>query len=395
MRDREGLGAPRVVLVVNQDWFFLSHRLPIARGARDAGAAVTIVAGDTGQGAAIRAAGFDFVPLPISRKGISPWAEWVTLRFLRRTYKRLRPDLVHHVTLKPVIYGSLAARAVGNVAVVNALSGMGYAFSSNNLRARVLRPLLRRLLRLTLKYRGNRVILQNPEDLSDLKRMGAVRPEHVVVIRGVGVDAAQFQVTPERPGIPIVLLAARMLWDKGIHEFVEAARSLRTRGVPCRFVLVGEPDTGNPSAVPAERLRAWVREDVVEWWGQRADMPEVLAQASIVVLPTVYGEGVPKVLLEAAACGRPIVATDTRGCREIVRPGINGALVPPRDATALADAINSLLVSPDLRARYGRAGRDIAVREFAEEDSVRQTLDVYRSALGGRWPQAEAANARL
>jgi glycosyltransferase involved in cell wall biosynthesis len=373
----------RLVITVNQDWFFLSHRLPIARAARDAGAHVLVVAGDSGKGTAIRAEGFEFIALPIARRGLNPIQDLRTLWFLKRTYQRLRPKLVHHVTIKPVLYGSIAARLVGGIAVVNAVSGLGYAFMSRDRRARAIRPFVRALYRIALGRPNSRTIFQNPDDLSDVVKMGAVQPRHAVLIRGAGVDCARFRPAPEPSGLPIVLLASRMLWDKGVKEFVEAAGIIRGHDKTARFVLVGAPDVGNPSAIPVEQLEAWTREGVVEWWGQRDDMPEVLAQASVVALPTLYGEGVPKVLLEAAASGRPIVATDVRGCREIVRPGVNGLLVAPRNSMSLADALRDLLSSPELRMRLGRAGREIALAEFAEEGVVERTLGVYRELLGG------------
>jgi len=375
----------RVVIVVNQDWFFLSHRLPLARAVRDAGAEVVIVAGDSGKGEVIRAEGLGFLPLPISRKGLNPAEELHTLWFLRRTYDRLKPDLVHHVTIKPVLYGTIAARIVGGMAVINAVSGLGYPFTSSDPSARAIRPVLKGLYRLALGHPGSRTIFQNPEDLSDLVKMGIVKRDQAFLIRGSGVDCSRFRLAPEPAGPPIVLLAARMLWDKGVERFVEAARLIRAEDPTPRFVLVGEPDSGNRNAIPISRLDSWSREGVVEWWGHRDDMPLILSRAAVVVLPTTYGEGVPKILLEAAASGRPIVATDVRGCREIARPGVNGILVPPRDTENLAKAIRALLASPELRAQFSRAGRHIALTEFAEEIVVSRTLDVYRELLGQRW----------
>jgi len=241
---------------------------------------------------------------------------------------------------------------------------------------------------MALSHPRSRTIFQNPDDRADFTRMGLVHQDVSVVIRGSGVDCAAFLVAPEPAGVPVVVLPARMLWDKGVREFVEAAHLLRAAGREARFVLVGAPDTGNREAIPVERLDAWTREGPVEWWGHRRDMAAVLAGASVVVLPT-YGEGLPKVLVEAGAAGRPIVATDVRGCREVVRPGVNGLLVPARDSTALARAIERLLQSPELRARLGRAGRLLAETEFAESVVVRQTLAVYRQLLDGRWPAVE------
>ena len=374
----------RVLLVTNQDWFFLSHRLALARALRDGGNEVVVVAGDTGKGEAVRRAGFHFTPLPISRAGVDPRRELGTVTFLARLYRRLRPDLVHHVSLKAVLYGSLAARFAGDVAVVNTLSGLGYAFTSREARARLARLFVHLLCRVTLTRPRSCTIFQNPEDRDDFVRLGLVPAARAGVIRGSGVDCSVFRPAPEPPGDPIVMLPSRMLWDKGVQEFVDAARSIRSHGGKARFVLVGAPDYGNPRAVPAAQLEAWGQDGAVEWWGHREDMPAVLSQAGIVVLPTAYGEGVPKVLIEAAACGRPIVTSDARGCREIARAGVNGLLVAPGDSPGLARAIDILLASPDLRRQFGAAGREIALAEFTEETVVAQTLAVYRDLLDTR-----------
>lgn len=371
----------RLLFVVNSDWFFLSHRLPLAIGAREAGLEVSVVAGNTGKSREIVDRGFSFVSLPISRGGTNPIADAQTLFFLIRLYRRLRPALVHHVTVKPIVYGSLAARLVRGVAVVNAVSGLAYTFSSDRLHARVLRPLVTALYRLALSDRRTRIIFQNPNDRDDLVRMKVVRPEQAVLIRGSGVDCSVFVPSPEPPGTPVVMLPARMLLEKGIREFVEAAKLLLNSGYKARFVLVGDSDAANPGSIGRAQLEAWVRQGLVEWWGHRTDMPGVLSCATIVVLPA-YREGLPKSLLEAAACARPIVTTDTPGCREVVRPGINGLLVPARDARALAHAIGTLIQRPELRERYGRAGREIAVSEFAEQTVVKNTLALYRDLLG-------------
>lgn len=378
---------PRLLFVVNVDWFFLSHRLPLARAAREAGFEVVVAAADTGKAEAIRQEGLGFVPIPISRKSINPFNEARILVFLTRLYRRLRPDLVHHVTIKPVLYGSLVARLVGHIAVVNAVSGLGYTFSLGG-RARILRPLVKTLYSLALQSSRSRTIFQNPDDRDRFVRMGLVRREQAVLIRGSGVDCSRFRVAPEPEGDPIVMLPSRMLWDKGVGEFLEVARLVRAAHPKVRFVLVGSPDEGSSTAVPVSRLESWAREGVLEWWGHREDMPALLSQASIVVLPTTYPEGVPKVLLEAAASARAIVATDVPGCREIVRHEVNGLLVPPYDTAALARAIQVLLRSPELRERLGNTGREIAVTEFAEEIVVEQTLSLYRELLPAAWPRS-------
>lgn len=375
----------RLLFVVNRDQFFISHRLPLAAAARDAGVDVTVVAGDTGGADAIRAKGLGFVDLPISRSGTNPLTDARTVAFLIRLYRRLRPDLVHHVTVKPVVYGSLAARVVGGIAVVNAISGLAYTFSSSRLHARILRPLVKALYRLALRDPSSRTIFQNPDDRDDLIRMGIARPEQSVLIRGAGVDCAAFQPTPEPDGVPVVMLLARMLSEKGVREFAEAARNLIAAGTTAKFVLVGDVDPDNPGSIEAGELEAWVREGVVEHWGHQRDVPAVLAKATLVVLPA-YREGLPKSLLEAAACARPIVATDVPGCREIVRAGVNGLLVPARDPKSLAVAIQTLLQSGELRERFGRAGRAMVVNEFSEEIVVTKTMALYRELLRDKWP---------
>jgi len=235
------------------------------------------------------------------------------------------------------------------------------------------------------------MVFQTREDCAQFTDASVVPRSDAVIIRGAGVDVSVFRPVSEPQGEIVVLLAARMLWDKGVGEFVEAVRLLKRRGVAFRAVVVGILDEGNPRAIPESQLRAWHDEGVVEWWGRRDDMPTVLALSHIVVLPTYYGEGVPKVLLEAAASARPIVTTAIPGCRDVVRDGENGFLVPPKDPRALGDAIATLVADPGLRERFGKRGRDIAVDEFRVEKVVEETLAVYRDLLGPRWPSTPTA----
>lgn len=373
---------PKLLLTVNDAGFFLSHRLPIARAARDAGYEVHVATAPSPAVARIVAEGFAHHPVPVSRRGLNPLAELRSVAALTRLYRRLRPDIVHHVTIKPVLYGGLAARLARVPAVVSAVSGLGFMFIRQNLRHRISRLPLHALYRLALGHPHSRVIFQNPDDFDHFTAAGWVRPESGVLIKGSGVDLAAFAPAPEAHSTPIVLCAARMLWDKGIGEFVAAARDLRARGVVARFVLVGDPDPGNPTSVPPARLQAWQREGVVEVWGHRDDMAAVLQEAAVVCLPS-YREGLPKVLVEAAACARPIVATDVPGCREIARAGENALLVPVRDARALADAVARLVADPALRQRLGERGREIVEAEFSLERVVRDTLAVYAALVAG------------
>ena len=386
-------GAPRMLYVVNSDWFFLSHRLRLAQAARAAGLAVTVVAPDTGRAADILKEGFGFVRLPLCRSGTAISGELRTLAFLIRLYRRLTPDIVHHVTPKPVLYGSVAARLRGSAAVVNAITGLGYAFSSRD--RILLRHTVRLLYRLALGgISRHRAVFQNPDDRAEFLSLGLVPEHQTALIRGAGVDCAEFHPTPEPDGTPVVLLASRMIWDKGIREFVEAARLVNRPARRARFRLVGASDSQNPTAVPTAQLQAWDRDGLVEYCGHRNDMPQVLAEANLAVLPSYYREGLPKSLLEAAAAGRAVITTDAPGCREAVKPGITGLLVPPRNAEALAAAISDLLDDPSRRARMGRAGREMALGEFANEIVIRQTMAVYRDLLGARWPTPHADGHR-
>jgi glycosyltransferase involved in cell wall biosynthesis len=288
---------------------------------------------------------------------------------LTKIYKDLRPDIVHHVAVKPVIYGSIAAKLAGIRAVVNAMAGLGFLFSSEKFLARLLRPAIKFLFALLLNNDRTTVILQNPDDVEVLCGSGIVDRSRIQLIRGSGVDTNVYQRRPETDEVPVVLLASRLLWDKGIGEFVEAARTIRREGIQARFVIAGEGDDENPASISSNQLQEWSNEGNVEIWGRRTDMPAVFAGVHIVCLPTSYGEGVPKVLIEAASCGRPIVATDAPGCREIVIDGRNGILIPINDTEALASAIRKLLLS----------GRQLVKEQFSLERVNRETLAIYGS----------------
>lgn len=270
------MGKPRLLFVVNAGWVFLYSRLPLARAARDAGFEIVVAAADTGKAGAILQEGFDFVPIPFSCRGMNPLREPLSMVFLTGLYRRLRPDLIQHVTIKPVLYGSLGARLLSReLAVVNIISGLGYSFSSAK-RAIVLKPLVKALYRLALRRSRSRTIFQNPDDFEAFVDMGLVRREQAALILGSGVDCSRFRATPEPEGDPVVMLPSRMLWDKGVNEYVEAARRIREAGERARFVLVGGAGLGNPMGIPAEQVEAWVKEGIVEWWGHCEDMPQVL-----------------------------------------------------------------------------------------------------------------------
>lgn len=361
-----------LLFVVTEDWYFHSHRFDLARAAIAAGFDVSVATRVTMHARTIEEAGIRVIPFHIDRGGMNPARDFLTIAQLSWLYFRLRPDIVHHVALKPVLYGTLAARVARVRGIVNALAGLGWIFTREQTGNRGLRRMVERLLRRILG--STCVIVQNHEDEAMVANLGA---RNVRVIRGAGVDCTAFAPVEAPTGAPLIVLPARMLADKGIVEFVEAARLVRAAGHVARFALVGAPDPQNPASIPEAQLAAWREEGVVEWWGLRDDMPSVYAQAHLACLPS-YREGLPKSLLEAAACGLPIVTTDVSGCRDVVRHEYNGLLVPARDATALSVALARLIMEPNTRRLMGARSRQIARQEFAVERVVGETLAIYR-----------------
>lgn len=371
----------RLLFVVTEDWYFASHRLPLALAAKRAGYDVAVATRVDRHADLIRCEGIELIPLRrLRRSSLNPLRELAAIVELTRVMRRWRPSLVHLVALKPVLYGAVACRLAGVTARVNALAGLGFVFLADKPLAHALRPFVKGALRWTLGGARAATIVQNPDDRHLLVDQKLVDASHVRLIRGSGVDLTRFAAGAALATPPIALLMSRMLWDKGVGEFVAAARLLKTRGVAARFVLAGDPDTENPAAIPMGQLEQWRNDGVVEWWGHRDDTETVLAQSQIVVLPS-YREGLPKVLLEAAACGRPMIATDVPGCREVVEHGVTGLLVPPRAAEPLADAIADLLADPTRCAQMGQRARALAEREFGIETVIERTLGVYRELL--------------
>lgn len=370
--------AEKILFVVNVEWYFWSHRLALARTLQSNGFDIVVAAAvERDRREDIEAMGFRFVPLSLQRRSTSIIQELRTLWELYVLYRAEKPDLIHHVSIKPVLYGSVAARLAGVSAIINTIPGLGYMFLGTGRLAGLREFVASMAYRVALSGRETHVVFQNPDDRNLFVTRKLVDASRAHVILGSGVDTDRFRVTPEPPGAPVVLLASRLLWDKGIGELVEASRRLRGRDVACRVVIVGVPDDENPNSVPEETLKQWHQSGDIEWWGLRADMPDVYASATIVALPSYYREGVPLTLIEAAACGRPIVTTDSPGCREVVCDGITGLLVPPRDPEALTQALARLLQNGRLRAAMGAAARAWALRNFSQEHVIAQTMDVY------------------
>ena len=324
----------------------------------------------------VQARGFRWIQWEVGRKSLNPIKELISFIKLYRLFLAEKPDIIHNHTIKSVLYGSVAARIARVRGIVNSITGLGYLFSSSDLIARIIRPFVKSLYRWALHQKNVIVIFENNTDLEFFIAQKLTAREQANMITGVGVDITKFAPTPE-PAAPIVILmASRMLWDKGVGIFVDAVSIVRKRH-EIRAVLAGEPDAGNPSNIEPGVLHKWQNEGLVEWWGWQSDMPQTYSKCHIVAFPTMYGEGVPTVLLEALACSRPVVATDIPGCREVVSHGVNGLLVPVKNAEALADALETLVVNPELRQRMGNIGREMAINQFQTVKINRETLAVY------------------
>jgi glycosyltransferase involved in cell wall biosynthesis len=374
----------KVLMVAHWDWVLYNFRLPLARALREKGFEVVFVCPYGEYVPKLKEEGFRWIHWAIVRRSLNPVQELIAILHLASIYQREQPQIVHHFTIKPNFYGSIAAFLARRDKVINTFTGLGFLFSEHPL-AIGLRSSVLPLAKLAFRASKGWSVFQNRQDLETCLRLRLVLPERVVVIDGSGIDTRKFHPNhdspPDNHEHPIVVfMAARLLWDKGVREFVEAARVLKARGFQVEFWLAGKPDKGNPMCVPEEFLKKWQEEGVINWLGHRDDMPNLLQQVDIAVLPS-YHEGVPRFLLEAAACGLPLVATDIEGCRVVVREGVNGFLVPPRNPTALAYALERLLQDPSLRRRMGQASRHIAEVEFDERKVLAKWLALYERVL--------------
>jgi len=377
---------PRLLFVINESYFLISHRLELIHAATKrfevhvAAPSDHVWAPPGFEVSALEAVGVTFHPIRLSRRGQRPAQELATLFDLFWQFRRLAPDVVHTLTIKPVIYGGLLARLFG-IRVVVSITGLGQVFVASGIWGAIRKRVVLWLMRLACRGPRSFVICQTDHDRDSLATWGVVDLARSVVVGGAGVALDDFSPRPQREGTPIAIFAGRLLWEKGVGEFVDAVRCLRSRGAVGRFVLVGGTRPSNPDSVPSSQIEGWVRDGLIEWWGHRTDMPKVLGDAHVVCLPTRYGEGVPKILIEAAAAGRPIVASDLPGCREVVKNERNGLIVPPGDVRSLVSAIERLMTDSELRRRYGDEGRRIAEQRFDVEKVVSATLTVYDDML--------------
>lgn len=378
---------------VNDLRFFCLHRLPIARAVQEHGCSIRVIAPVTEKDRPalrhLRELGFTISTVPLSKSGAKPTEEVKTVCAVRRILSEANPRLLHNVGFKAVFHGSHAARlSRSSPAIINHVNGLGHMYAVDGVRERLSRQIMNLAFASSFRVAGpQQVIVQNPDDEELLRSRAFAPPGRLSVVLGSGVDTEKFRPgpshAPRRPDAngPVVLFAGRLIWTKGVGRFVETARALREEFGDARWVIVGEPDEDNVGCIPRAQITEWAEEPGIEWWGWQEDMVSVYQAADVVCLPTVYREGIPKVLIEAAACEVPLVATDVPGCREIVRDGETGFLVRPGDDEALIEAVRTLIKDPDLRKDMGERARRIADEEFSQASVVDQTLDIYRTVL--------------
>lgn len=374
----------RLLFVVNLDLYFVLHRLPIADAAVRSGYETHIAANMTDQTKILERRGLIVHPLKFDRSSQGLYSNVTAFFEFYRLFKAIKPDIVHLITIKPVIFGGIAARLTRVPAVVSAIPGLGFVFVSRGILAMGRRWIVAWLYRLAFKHRRLRVIFENSSDQNILLKIAKLHVENSVVVPGVGVDTAHYRPRPLPSSMPVAMMASRLLVDKGVREFAQAARCLRESArvaKNARFVLVGELDADNPASLGANELKQWTSRGWLEYWGHSNAMPKVLAAAHVVILPSFYGEGLPRVLCEAAACGRAVITTDHPGCRDAIEPDVSGLLVPVRDAHALANTIEQLLNDPVRCATMGRAGRVLAVRTFDVHRIMSMHTEIYHQLL--------------
>lgn len=372
---------PRLLFVVNVDRFFVSHRLPIAEAALTDGYDVHLACADTGLKQFLESRGIRVHELKFGRSDTSPIAAVRNITRVMLLLRALRPDVTHLVTIKPVLLGGIGARLAGAKRVVAAVSGLGYVFLAKGLLAQARRLMVGLLYRIALASKEVVVIFQNPADAQLVTALAGLVPSQIKIIRGSGVDLAWFTPEPLPDGEPVVVFAARLLIDKGVREFVEAAYVLREQGLRARFIVAGDPDLENPASLQKPELDSWCKDGVVELVGHVDDVRQLFARSHLVVLPS-YREGLPKVLMEAAACGRAVITSDVPGCRDAVTPEETALLVPPRTVTPLASAMKVLIEDRERCAAMGRAGRRLAEEAFGVRGVVDAHLDIYAQLTG-------------
>lgn len=374
----------RLLFIVNVDWFFISHRLPIAKKALASGYEVTVACRFTEHKDELVSMGFNVVDIPFTRSGGSIPSEVNTIKIIKATIKDIRPSLIHAITIKPVLYSGMALQVIKqDIPFVAAISGLGYVFTANSIRAKLTRLIASAFYKVALSQKYKTIIFQNTSDEKILTDVAKLKEFDKVLIKGSGADLSVYNYSPENITNNVkIVMACRLLKEKGVYQYIEAARIVKEQYPNTEFLLVGTPDLENPNTVKQIEIDSWVNKNLITYLGHRSDIPAVFADSNIVCLPSFYGEGVPKVLIEAAACGRAIVTTDNPGCRDAVIEGETGLTVPIRDARALAIAIQKLISEPELRVSMGNKARAFAEAEFDVDSVVSKHLDIYVNLIG-------------
>ncbi len=384
----------KLLFLISEDWFFALHFLPLAKAIAARGYEVSVATQVNAHADAITSAGVALYPIRLGRAGLNPISALAELADIKRLYARLRPDVVHQIALKPIVLGTRAAASASIPGVVNMIAGLGYVFADDTPRARLIRSGIAPLLKRAFAQPGSRIMVQHRDDAAELGRLGLAARDAIDVVPGVGILRHEFDIPPPPPGPPLVVLPARLLRHKGVLVFAEAARRLKHEGLDARFAIAGAPDPGNPASLTEDDLSRIAADGAVELWGWRDDMRAVLAQSSIVCLPTYYREGLPKSLLEAAAANRAIVTTDMPGSRDVVLNGDGGWLARPRDAASLAAALREAITNPAMRTRKAQAACDHARAHYGLDAIAQQTIDIYEAAIAHR-PRLTHSGERL
>lgn len=372
-----------ILIIVNVDWFFISHRLPIALKALEGGYEVTVACKFTEHKAALSKMGFNVIDVPFQRSGGGIASEINTIKVIKSIVENLQPSLIHAITIKPVLYSGMALKTIKqDIPFVAAISGLGYVFTANTLRAKATKLIASAFYKIALSQKYKTVIFQNTSDEAILTEVAKLKVADKTLIKGSGADLSVYNYLPENTnGVVKIVMACRLLKEKGVYQFVDAARIVKEKHDDVEFLLVGTPDLENPNSIQQNEIDSWVKQGLVTYLGHRSDIPDVFANSNIVCLPSFYGEGVPKVLIEAAACGRAIITTDNPGCRDAVIEGETGLTVPIRDAKALATAVLQLIEQPELRVAMGAKARVFAEKEFDVNSVVNKHLEIYNNLL--------------
>ena len=373
---------PKVLLLLNElDWFW-SHRLPLAKAILDRNWHLSLTTHDTSNDPRLTEIGIDGYDIPRMNRPLNPLSQIRFMWSLYKVFKETKPDIVHAITLRYAFYAGIVARLMGYKPVISTIAGLGSLYSTSTLKMRVIRAIATPFLNFAFGGSGKFVIFQNPDNMKSMLQTGTVAQNQAYLIRGSGVDLNEFPHIPyeENGDIPTITFASRLLREKGISDFIEAAKYLKNQGFKANFIVAGTLVPGNKRFISAMEIEQPDSDGIVEWRGKVTDMPKLMQESMIVVLPSYYGEGIPKVLLEAAATGRPIISCDVPGCREIVNHDVNGILMPPKNPILLARAIEELVTNEPKRQAYGRASRELVESDFNSDYVLEQTMEIYRKA---------------